>query len=114
MQFLLLLADVEKEQLRPSDAGFAERIAEYQAFTERVRKEGALVASARLAPTARARTVRERNGKVLVTDGPFAETKEQLGGFYLLECRDLAHALELAALIPTARVGSVEVRPLFS
>jgi len=113
MRFLLMLADVETQQLRPGDPGFAERIAAYQAFTARVQNEGLLVASERLAPTNRARTVRVREKKVAITDGPFAETKEQLGGFYLLECRDLAHALELAALIPTAQHGSVEVRPLF-
>ena len=112
MRFLMILSDVEMEQLRPGDPGFAERMAAYGVFTEHARKEGVLIESGKLQPTTEARTVRVRRGKVLITDGPFAETKEQFGGFYLLECRDLAHALELAALIPTAEHGCVEVRPL--
>ncbi len=63
-------------------------------------------------PTSSATTVRVRDGKTLTTDGPFAETKEQFGGYYLLECKDLDQAIELAAKIPTARDGSIEVRPL--
>ena len=109
----MILSDVETQQLKPGDPGFAERIAEYVAFGEMVEKLGVLRASGRLQPTTAATTVRIRNGKTVCTDGPFAETKEQLGGFYLLECKDLDQALELAAKIPTAKTGSVEVRPLF-
>jgi len=76
------------------------------------RNSGVLVAAEALQPIATAATVRVRNGKVSVTDGPFAETKEQLAGFYLLEARDLNEAIQLAAKIPPAREGSVEVRPV--
>jgi len=114
MRFLLILADVETEQLGPGDPGFQEKMAEYQDFTEKVQKLGAFLDAGKLQPSSRARTVRVRDGEVLTTDGPFVETKEQFGGFYLLDCRDLAQALELAALLPTARDGSVEVRPLLN
>ncbi|HEU4939626.1 MAG TPA: YciI family protein, partial [Vicinamibacterales bacterium] len=76
------------------------------------RQSGVLVAAEALQPIATAATVRVRNGKVLVTDGPFAETKEQLAGFYLLDARDLNEAIQMAAKIPPAREGSVEVRPV--
>jgi hypothetical protein len=76
------------------------------------RSRGALVAAEPLQPIETAATVRVRNGRVSVTDGPFAETKEQLAGFYLLEARDLNEAIQLAAKIPPAREGSVEVRPV--
>ncbi|MFL6280335.1 MAG: YciI family protein [Vicinamibacterales bacterium] len=76
------------------------------------RKSGVLVAAEALQPIATAATVRVRNGKVSVTDGPFAETKEQLAGFYLLDARDLNEAIQMAAKIPPAREGSVEVRPI--
>ena len=82
------------------------------AFDEEVRKSGHCIASEALQPVSTATTVRVRNGKVSVTDGPFAETKEQLAGFYLLEARDLNEALQMAAKIPPAREGSVEVRPV--
>jgi hypothetical protein len=76
------------------------------------RNSGVLVAAEALQPIATAATVRVRNGKVSVTDGPFAETKEQLAGFYLLDARDLNEAIQMAAKIPPAREGSVEVRPV--
>jgi hypothetical protein len=76
------------------------------------RQSGVLVAAEALQPIATAATVRVRNGKVSVTDGPFAETKEQLAGFYLLDARDLNEAIQMAAKIPPAREGSVEVRPV--
>jgi len=76
------------------------------------RKNGLLVAAEALQPIDTATTVRVRNGKVMVTDGPFAETKEQLAGFYLLEARDLNDAIQMAAKIPPAREGSIEVRPV--
>src|SRR5216683_1098452 len=75
------------------------------------RNSGLLIAAEALQPVDTATTVRVRNGKVSVTDGPFAETKEQLAGFYLIEARDLNDAIQLAAKIPPARVGSIEVRP---
>ena len=76
------------------------------------RQSGVLVAAEALQPIETAATVRVRNGKVSVTDGPFAETKEQLAGFYLLDARDLNEAIQMAAKIPPAREGSVEVRPV--
>jgi hypothetical protein len=112
MRYLMILSDVETQQLRPGDPGFEERMAAYAAFTDFVRKLGVFVEAGKLQPTAAATTVRVRDGKTVVTDGPFAETKEQFGGFYLLDCRDLDQALELAAKIPTAQHGCVEVRPL--
>jgi hypothetical protein len=82
------------------------------AFDEEVRKSGQCVASEALQPASTATTVRVRNGKVQVTDGPFAETKEILAGFYMIEARDLNEAIQIASRIPPAAVGSVEVRPI--
>ena len=82
------------------------------AFDEEVRRSGHCVASEALQPVATATTVRVRNGKVSVTDGPFAETKECLAGFYMIEARDLNEAIQIASKIPPAQVGSVEVRPI--
>ena len=85
---------------------------EYYAFTDGIRQSGHYVGGNPLQPTSTATTVRVRNGKVSTTDGPFAETKEQLGGYYLLEARDLNEAVQVASRIPGARLGSVEVRPI--
>ena len=82
------------------------------AFDEGLRASGRCVASEALQPVETATTVRVRNGKLSVSDGPFAETKEQLAGFYLIEARDLNEAIQLASRIPPARVGSIEVRPV--
>jgi hypothetical protein len=95
--------DVEQDVLR-----------RYGAFTEEVRDSGKLVAADRLQPTSSATTVRIRGGEALVTDGPFAETKEQLGGFYILECDNLDEAIAYAQKIPAAEHGSVEVRPVWA
>ena len=81
-------------------------------FDTAIRKSGQCVASEALESVQTATTVRVRNGKVAVTDGPFAETKEQLAGFYMIEARDLNDAIQLASKIPPARVGSIEVRPI--
>jgi hypothetical protein len=82
------------------------------AYDEEIRKSGHCIASEALQPVSTATTVRVRNGKVSVTDGPFAETKEFLAGFYLIEARDLNEAIQLAARIPPATVGTIEVRPI--
>lgn len=82
------------------------------AFDTEIRDSGQCVASEALEPVATAATVRVRNGRTSVTDGPFAETKEQLAGFYMIEARDLNEAIQVASRIPPARVGSVEVRPV--
>ena len=85
----------------------------YNAFTEEVRDRGLFEAGEALHPTATATTVRVRDGQTVTTDGPFAETKEALGGFYLSRRKDLDEAIELAAKIPGAKHGSIEVRPIF-
>src|SRR5260370_42249522 len=87
--------------------------AEYGAFTESIIQNGNCKAGDRLQPTTTATTVRVRDGKTLTTDGPFAETREQLGGYYLVEAKDLDAAIAIAARIPGARVGSIEVRPIW-
>ena len=82
------------------------------AFDTEIRKSGHCIASEALQPVQTATTVRVRSGRVSVTDGPFAETKEQLAGFYMIEAKDLDEAIRLASRIPPARVGSIEVRPI--
>ncbi len=113
MEYLMIITDVEKEQLKPGDPRFEKLMAEYAAFGQLVEKLGVIRGSGRLQPTSTATTVRVRDGKTLTTDGPFAETKEQFGGYYLLDCKDLDQAIELAAKIPSAKDGSIEVRPLW-
>jgi hypothetical protein len=111
MQYICLIA-AEKvmEQMRPKDT--ASHYDEYREFTDSIRRSGQLVSCNRLAPPAEAVTVRLREGRVLTTDGPFAETKEQFGGYYVIETKDMNEALQVAARIPGARYGSVEVRPV--
>jgi hypothetical protein len=112
MKYLCLIYENEKnwEALPPAESEAI--MNEYFAFTEEIRKNGKYVAGEALQPTATATTVRVRNGKVSTTDGPFAETKEQLGGFYMIEAKDLNEAIQVAAKIPSARLGSIEVRPI--
>jgi hypothetical protein len=98
------------EQMSGADA--AAHFAEYVQFTRDVRASGHYAGANRLLPPATATTVRVREGKVSTTDGPYAETKEQLGGYYILEARDLNEAIRVAAKIPGARIGCVEVRPI--
>jgi hypothetical protein len=112
MQYLLLIYDNEADWTRRSEADNGKMMAEYHVFTESIAKAGHYKAGEALQPTSTATTVRVRNGKTLTTDGPFAETREQLGGFYLVEAKDLDEALALAARIPSAREGSIEVRPV--
>src|SRR5258705_9073198 len=89
-----------------------ERMGESGAFPEGIKKSGKYIAGEALQPTKTATTVRVRQGKISTTDGPFAETKEQLGGFYMINATDLNEAIQLASRIPSARSGSVEVRPI--
>ena len=111
MKFLCLIcAEKVMEQMTESDAERHYR--EYTEFTEAIRRTGHLVGCNRLLPPSAATTIRVRNGKVAATDGPYAETKEQLGGYYVIEARDLNEALRLAAKIPGAWIGCVEVRPI--
>ena len=86
---------------------------QYAAFGKVMAERGLLQGGERLRPTSDATTIRVRNGETLSTDGPFAETKEQLAGFYMVDCKDLDEALEVAAKIPGARYGSIEVRPIW-
>ena len=112
MKYLCLIYDDEKVWEAMPSAESDAYMAEYFAFTEGIRASGQYLAGEALQPVATATTVRIRDGRVSTTDGPFAETKEQLGGFYLIEARDLNEAIQVAARIPSARVGSVEVRPV--
>lgn len=112
MQYLLLIYKAEGVGPQPGEPEFGPLIDEYYAFTNEVRERGLFVAGQPLEDVSTATTVRVREGKSEISDGPFAETKEVLGGYYLLECKDLDEALECAAKIPTARFGSIEVRPI--
>ena len=112
MQYMCLIYDDEKTwDTLPEDERNAV-FAEYGTFTESIKGSGNYVAGDALQPTSTATTVRIRNGKTLVTDGPVAETKEQLGGYYLVEAKDVDEALKIAERIPSARYGSIEVRPV--
>jgi hypothetical protein len=112
MKYLCLIYENEKnwESLPPAESEAI--MNEYFTFTGDIQRNGKYVAGEALQPTGTATTVRVRNGKVSTTDGPFAETKEQLGGFYLIEAKDLNDAIQVASRIPSARFGSVEVRPI--
>jgi len=110
MQYLLLIYEDETRWANPSPADFTAELGEYRAFGEAY--AGAIQGGNALQPTGTARTVRVRDGQPLVTDGPFAETKEQLGGYYLVEAAGAEQAAAMAARIPGARSGCVEVRPI--
>jgi hypothetical protein len=114
MQYVLLIYQSESTIPDRSSAPYREMLAEYTAFNQHMRERGNLIKGDALHSVTTATTVRVRDDQVLHTDGPFAETKEQLGGFYLIEARDLDEALDLARRIPAARVGSIEVRPVFT
>jgi hypothetical protein len=110
MKYMLLIYNCDRPE--PSDPGFDEALAPINAFAAECRRRGAWVSGDPLLPESTATTVSVRDGRTLITDGPFAETHEHLGGYYVLECRNLDEALELAALCPFAAVGSIEVRPI--
>ncbi|MGH6636831.1 MAG: YciI family protein [Gammaproteobacteria bacterium] len=111
MKYLCLIcAETLMEQMSEADA--KKHFEEYSEFTKAIRSSGHFIAVNRLEPPEAAITVRVRNGKVSTTDGPFAETKEQLGGYYIIEARDLNEAIQVASRIPGARIGCVEVRPI--
>jgi hypothetical protein len=112
MQYVLLIYTEEPKE-QPSAEVMAAEMEGYNAFTEHVRARGAMQAGEALLPSAAATTVRVRDGQTIATDGPFAETKEALGGFYLIEAADLDEAIGYAAMIPGAKHGSIEVRPVF-
>lgn len=111
MKYLCLIcAETVMEQMTAADA--EKHFEEYSEFTEAIRKNGHYLGCNRLQPPHAAITVRVRNGKVTITDGPFVETKEQLGGYYLIKARDLNEAIQIASRIPGAWIGCVEVRPI--
>ncbi len=112
MQYLLLIYDEEKKwgTMPPGERG--EITAAYRDFTASIKTSGHMVAGDALQPTTTATSVRVREGKTLTTDGPFAETREQLGGYYLVEAKDLDEAISIAARIPSARFGTIEIRPV--
>ncbi|MBR1088217.1 YciI family protein [Bradyrhizobium manausense] len=112
MQYLLLIYRNEAQQSQLTPADHQKLLTEYSAYTQSIVQSGHFKAGDRLQPTSTATTVRVREGKILTTDGPFAETREQLGGYYLVEAKDLNAAIALAAGIPGARNGSIEVRPV--
>jgi len=112
MKYLCLIYDDESAGARMTKEQGEAMMADYFAFTDGIKKSGHYVAGEALKPTNTASTVRVRQGKVSTTDGPFAETKEQLGGYYLIEAKDLNDAIQVASRIPSAKSGSIEVRPI--
>lgn len=113
MKYLCLIYDTESVLHAMPKAEMEKFLGEYMAFGNDLRTRGQLVGGHRLRPVQDATTVRIRNGEVSATDGPFAETKEQLGGYFLVEARDLNEAIQIASRIPSARTGSIEVRPIW-
>src|SRR5947209_19136801 len=113
MQYLLMIYQNEADYAKIDAAASKKMLEEYGSFTQSIIQSGNFKAGDRLQPTTTATTVRVRDGKALTTDGPFAETREQLGGYYLVEAKDLDAAIAIAARIPGARFGSIEVRPIW-
>ena len=109
---LMICTDERAEQEMDPDAGAA-LMAEYGAFGDEMTARGVLQGGERLRPTSDATTVRVRAGEILTSDGPFAETKEQIGGYYVVDCKDLDEAIDVASKIPNARDGVIEVRPIW-
>ncbi len=113
MRYALLICTDENAVAAAGPEEAAAMDAAYEAFGEEMGRRGVLRGGERLRPTTEATTVRVQNGDVVVSDGPFAETKEQLGGYYLIDCRDLDEAIEVASKIPAAEHGTIEVRPIW-
>ncbi len=113
MQYLLLVYASEKEFEAVPESERGPALAAYADFQKSIEASGHLVGSHRLRPVATATTVRVRDGKTQMTDGPFAETREQLGGYFLIEAKDLDEATKIAARCPGARHGAIEVRPIW-
>ena len=112
MQYLLMIYNDEAEIASATPETIGPRLAAYHAYGEAMGKAGVVLGGNRLRPTNTATTVRIRDGKTQVLDGPYADTKEQLGGYYLIEAENLDQAVAIAARIPSARFGSIEVRPI--
>jgi hypothetical protein len=111
VRYVLLVCDDESVELTPTEV--EERHAAYTRSQDEMEARGVLVDRERLRPTSASTTVRVRNGELVIADGPFAETKEQIAGYYVVECEDLDEAIELAALIPATHYATVEVRPVW-
>jgi hypothetical protein len=111
MRYVLLVCDQENTVLSESEQ--QARVAAYTAFQDEMKARGVLLSRERLRPTSSSTTVRVRDAGLVVADGPFAETKEQIAGFYVIECADIDAAVEVAARVPGARSGTVEVRPVW-
>lgn len=113
MRYILMICEDEKwlDSLSPEEG--ASILAEYGTFTKEMAGRGVLEGGERLRPTSDSTSVRVRDGEVITFDGPFAETKEQVGGYFLVDCKDLDEAIEVAARIPGARTGTIEVRPIW-
>jgi hypothetical protein len=112
MRYALLIYANEQDWANQTEEQAQVQFQEYMAFTKDIVDRGLQKSGEALQPTATATTVRVRDGETVTTDGPFAETKEQLGGFYIIEAKDLDEAVEVAARIPDVRNGSIEVRPV--
>jgi hypothetical protein len=112
MKYMLLIYNEEKAWAKFSEAQRQQFMEEFMQFTQQIKSSGQWLSSSQLQPTTSATSVRVRDGKRLVTDGPFAETREQLGGYYLIEAKNLDEAIAIAARIPSVSAGTVEVRPL--
>ena len=113
MRYLLMICTDERADEALSEQEGSARFAEYGIWMEEMGKRSLLQGGERLRPTTDATTVRVRDGETLTSDGPFAETKEQVGGYFLVDCKDLDEAIEVAAKLPGAREGSIEVRPIW-
>src|SRR5271167_3268324 len=113
MRYLLMIAGDESQFATATAEQGAAMTAQYAEYTKAMADRGVLQGGERLRPTGDATTVRVRNGETLSTDGPFAETKEQLAGYFLVDCKDLDEAIEVASRIPGAKDGSIEVRPIW-
>ena len=112
MKYLCLIYDEEQRWTTMTQAEMEAMMGEYIAFTKDISQSGHYLGGNDLQPTRSATTVRVRNGRLSTTDGPFAETKEQLGGYYLIEAKDLNEAIQIASRIPSAKLGAIEVRPI--
>ncbi len=113
MRYMLMICNEEQAVLNQSEAESTAMMADYGKFFEEMSTRGVLRDNARLRPTSDATTVRVHNGEVLTADGPFAETKEQIGGYFVVDCADLDEAIAIAAKIPHASSGGIEVRPIW-
>lgn len=113
MRYVLLICTDEAREVARSAEEASARLGEYRAFGEEMGRRGVLQGGARLRPRGEAVTVSMQNGNVLTADGPFAETKEQIGGFYIVDCKNREEAIEVASKIPGAKFGKIEVRPVW-